>query len=134
MTQTETFYKMGFRLTYLDVFEHIEGQFSPMEIGNQGDGLYFMMYSYMAVSSEDIKAFGPKSENGEVTEEDKLKLADAMGSLLVVIGIGNGQGEKEIAKKLKMGGKIPKMFSQKLVNLKILLTTSSRFQTVMKNS
>lgn len=112
MTRTETFYNMGFRLTYPDVFEHIEGQLSPMEIGNQGDGLYFMMYSYMAVSSEDIKAFGQKSENGEVTEEDKLKIADAMVSLLVVVGIGNGQGEKEIAKKLKMGEDSKEVFTK----------------------
>ena len=112
MTRTETFYNMGFRLTYPDVFEHIEGQLSPMEIGNQGDGLYFMLYSYMAVSSEDIKAFDQKSESGELKEEDKLKLADAMGSLLVVIGIGDGQGPKEIAEKLKMDEQSKDVFTE----------------------
>ena len=50
-----------------------------------------MMFSYIAVSAEDIKAMAGKSESGELSEEDKLKVADAMGSLLVVTGMGGGR-------------------------------------------
>ena len=45
-----------------------------------------MMYSYIAVSAEDMNAMAGKSESGELSEEDKRKVADAMGSLLVVAG------------------------------------------------
>ena len=50
MARTETFYNMGFRLTYPDVFNHPRGVLSPMEIGDMGDGVYFMMYTYIAVT------------------------------------------------------------------------------------
>ena len=103
MARTETIHKMGFRLTYPEVFEHTVGQVSPMVIGDQGDGLYFMMYSYIAVSVEEMRELGRKSESGELSEEDKLKVSQAMGSLLVIIGIDGGRGPKEIAEKLKMG-------------------------------
>ena len=53
MARTETFYSMGFRLTYPDMFDHPKGQLSPMEIGDTGDGIYFMMYTSIAVSAED---------------------------------------------------------------------------------
>lgn len=86
MARTETFHNMGFRLTYPDVFDHTLGQVSPMAFGDTGDGVYFMMYSYIAVSAEDMNAMAGKSESGELSEEDKRKVADAMGSLLVVAG------------------------------------------------
>ena len=90
MARTETFHNMGFRLTYPDMFDHTIGQVSPMA-----------MFSYMAVSAEDIKAMAGKSESGELSEEDKLKIADAMGSILVVVGMKGEQSPEEIAKALK---------------------------------
>ena len=102
MGRTETFYSMGFRLTYPDVFDHPRGVLSPMEIGDMGDGVYFMMYTYIAVTEEDIKAMRDKSGTGELSQADSLKLADAMGTVLQVAGIGGGQGPKEIAEKLKI--------------------------------
>ena len=102
MARTETFYNMGFRLTYPDVFDHPRGLLSPMEIGDMGDGIYFMMYTYIAVTEEDIKAMRDKSGTGELSQADSLKLADAMGTVLQVAGIGGGQGPKELAEKLKI--------------------------------
>ncbi len=102
MAITETFHNMGFRLTYPDVFNRPKGIVSPMSIGDTGDGIYFMMYNYIAVTEEDVKAMRSKSETGELSNEDSLKLADAMSSLLQVAGIGGGQGSKEIAEKLKI--------------------------------
>lgn len=101
MARTETFHNMGFRLTYPDMFDHTIGQVSPMAFGDTGDGVYLMMFSYMAVSAEDIKAIAGKSESGELSEEDKLKIADAMGSILVVVGMKGEQSPEEIAKALK---------------------------------
>ena len=40
MSRVESYYKMGFRVTCPDVFDHTRGMVSPMEIGNQGDGTY----------------------------------------------------------------------------------------------
>lgn len=67
-----------------------------------GDGVYFMMYTYIAVTEEDIKAIRDKSGTGELSQADSLKLADAMGTVLQVAGIGGGQGPKEIIEKLKI--------------------------------
>ena len=104
MSRTETLYTMGFRLTYPDAFDHTLGQISPMEIGDSGDGVLLMMYSYIAVSTEELKAFNRDPESGELREEDALKLADAMGCLLVVVGVDGGLGPEAVAKKLKIGG------------------------------
>ena len=103
MGRKETFYHMGFRLTYPDVFDHPKGLVSPMEFGDKGDGLYVLVYTYIALSSEELKAFSRRSEGGNVSEEDALKMGDAMGVLMSVAGIGGGQGPKEIAEKLQMG-------------------------------
>ena len=101
MSRTETYYNMGFRLNCPDVFDHPKGLVSPMAMGDRGDGIYFMMYSYIAASAEELKAIHSKSEGGEMSAEEGQKVLDAMGSLAVVVGIGGNQGEKEIAEKLK---------------------------------
>ena len=103
MAHTETFHNMGFRLTYPDLFDHPKGLVSPMAIGDRGDGIYFMLYTYIAVLQEEMKAMAAKSPTGELSQEDALKLSEAMGSLLVVIGIGGGKKPKEIAEILEMG-------------------------------
>ena len=70
MAITETFHNMGFRLTYPDVFNHPKGIVSPLSLGDTGDGIYFMMYNYIAVTEEDVKAMRSKSETGELSNED----------------------------------------------------------------
>ena len=100
MAHTETFHNMGFRLNFPDVFDHPRGLLSPMPIGDMGDGIYFMMYNYIAMSAEDLKALKTKTPDGEMSEEDKLKVADLMGTLLVVLGADKELGPKEIAAKL----------------------------------
>ena len=73
-----------------------------MEMGDRGDGIYFMMYTYIAASTEELKAMRSQP-GGEMSAEDAQKVLDAMASLAVVAGIGGNQKEKEIAEKLKMG-------------------------------
>ncbi len=96
MAETVTFYNMGFRMTAPDVFEHTKGQVSPMAIGNKGDGIYLMLYTYFASSAEEMKAFSEKSKKGEASEEEVQKMSDTMGALLTVLGIDGGRGEKEL--------------------------------------
>lgn len=112
MAGTETFYKMGIRLTYPDVFDHPKGLLSPMEIGDTGDGIRMLMYTYIAVSAEDVKAMHSRSQTAELSKEDSQKLADALTSLLVVVSIGNGQGQKEIVQKLSMGDESEDSFTE----------------------
>ena len=103
MARTETFYKMGFRMPWPEALEHTKGMLSPMEIGDMGNGTYFMMCSYFAATAEEIAAMGAKAKGGEMSEEDSQKAADAMGVLLVIIGIEGGLSIKEIKEKMQMG-------------------------------
>ena len=103
MAKTVTFYKMGFRMNWPEAFEHTKGMLSPMEIGDRGDGTYFMMCTYFATSAEELAAMGKKAKGGEMSEEDSQKAADAMGVLLVIIGIEGGLSIKEIKEKMQMG-------------------------------
>ena len=99
MAKTVTFYKMGFRMNWPEAFEHTKGMLLPMEIGGRGDGTYFMMCTYFATSAEELAAMGKKAKGGEMSEEDSQKAADAMGVLLVIIGIEGGLSIKEIKEK-----------------------------------
>ncbi|MBR2552291.1 MAG: redoxin domain-containing protein [Lachnospiraceae bacterium] len=103
MANTDTYYRMGFRMPVPEAFKHTKGFFSPMEIGDQGDGTYFMVCTYTASTAEEMKVISAKSKSGTMTEEDSKKLLDTMGVLLVIIAIDGGQGIKEIKEKMKMG-------------------------------
>ena len=82
MARTETFYKMGFRMPWPEEFKHAKGMISPMEIGGKEDGTYFMMCTYFAATVEELADIAAKSKNGELSEEDSQKAADAMASLV----------------------------------------------------
>ncbi len=103
MARTETFYKMGFRMPWPEKFKHTKGMISPMEIGGKEDGTYFMMCTYFAAAAEELADIAAKSKNGELSEKDSQKAADAMGVLVVIIAIDGGQGIKEIKEKMGMG-------------------------------
>ncbi len=103
MAETAIFYKMGFRMAWPDALRHPRGLVSPMEIGRQGDGTYFMMISYIALPAEELQAMAAKAEGGEMREEDTMKVSDAMGVLLVIIAIDGERGPEEIKAELKMG-------------------------------
>ena len=100
MAGTETFYKMGFRMPWTEELEHARGMVSPMEIGDQGNGVRFMACTYFAFPAEELKAM---SCGGKMSEEDSQKLFDGMAVLLTVIAIDGGQGIKEIKEKMGMG-------------------------------
>lgn len=102
MAETVTFFNMGFRMTEPDAFRHTRGQVSPMAIGNKGDGVYLMLYTYFAASAEEMKAFSEKSKKGEASEEEVQKMSDTMGMLLTVLGIDGGRGEKELRADMGM--------------------------------
>ena len=80
MARTETFYKMGFRMPWPEALEHTKGMLSPMEIGDMGNGTYFMMCSYFAATAEEIAAMGAKAKGGEISKEYRgyIKLIEAI--------------------------------------------------------
>lgn len=104
MGRTESFDKMGFRLTYPDVFDNIRGLIMPMPVGNT-NGMYLLLVSYLAVTKEELEALNQNNEPGQMSEEGRMKIINSTGPLLMIIGADGGQGPEEIIKKLKMENK-----------------------------
>ena len=83
----ETWDKMGFTLTYPEEFTNTKGVVLPNPFPTVKDGIYSMIFNYYAFSKEESDAFNEKTKNGGLSAEDTAKILDAMGTLLVVIGI-----------------------------------------------
>ena len=83
----ETWDKMGFTLTYPEKFVNTKGIFMPNPYPVEKDGIYTMMFNYYAFSKAESDAFNEKTKNGGLSAEDTARIMDAMGTLLVVIGI-----------------------------------------------
>lgn len=107
MARTETYDNMGFRMTYPDVFDDTRGLVMPMAIGNH-NGVYLMMVSYMALSKEELEAISRNTGEGKMSEEDRMKVLDSTGAMLMVIGIDGSQGPEEIIRKMQMESSVNK--------------------------
>ena len=83
----ETWDKMGFTLTYPEKFVNTKGIFMPNPYPVEKDGIYTMMFNYHAFSKAEPDAFNEKTKNGGLSAEDTARIMDAMGTLLIVIGI-----------------------------------------------
>ena len=83
----ETWDKMGFTLTYPEKFVNTKGIFMPNPYPVEKDGIYTMMFNYYAFSKAESDAFNEKTKNGGLSAEDTARIMDAMGTLLIVIGI-----------------------------------------------
>ena len=83
----ETWEKMGFTLAYPEKFINTKGVFIPSPYPVVKDGIYTMMFNYYAFSKAESDAFNEKTKNGGLSAEDTARILDAMGTLLIVIGI-----------------------------------------------
>ena len=83
----ETWDKMGFTLAYPEKFINTKGVFMPSPYPVVKDGIYTMMFNYYAFSKAESDAFNEKTKNGGLSAEDTARIIDAMGTLLIVIGI-----------------------------------------------
>ena len=93
----ETWDKMGFTLTYPEEFTDTKGVFMPNFFPAVKNGVYTMMFNYYAISKEESDAFNEKTKNGGLSAEDTAKILDAMGTLLVVIGIDGDRSAADLA-------------------------------------
>ena len=100
---TETWDKMGFTLTYPEEFNNTKGIFLPSPSPVVKDGIYTMIFNYYAFSKAESDVYNEKTKNGGLTAEDTARILDAMGTLLIVIGIDGGRGAAEIADVMSLG-------------------------------
>ena len=101
MGRIETYDNMGFRLTYPDVFDTARGVVMPMPVGSN-NGVYLMMFTYMALTKEELDEINNNTVAGQMSEEVRKKVMNATGPMLMVIGIDGNQGPEEIIKKTQM--------------------------------
>ena len=97
----ETWDKMGFTLTYPEKFVNTKGIFMPNPYPVEKDGIYTMMFNYYAFSKAESDAFNEKTKTGGLSAEDTARIMDAMGTLLVVIGI---DGDRSLADLMEVMG------------------------------
>ena len=97
----ETWDKMGFTLTYPEKFVNTKGIFMPNPYPVEKDGIYTMMFNYYAFSKAESDAFNEKTKNGGLSAEDTARIMDAMGTLLIVIGI---DGDRSLVDLMEVMG------------------------------
>ena len=92
----ETWDKIGITLTYPEEFSNTKGVYLPNPFPVVKDGVYTMVFNYYAFSKEESDAYNEKTKNGGLSAEDTARIIDAMGTLLVVIGIDGNRSLAEL--------------------------------------
>ena len=95
-SKEETWDKMGFTLYYPEEFSDTKGIFMPNPYPMVKDGIYTMMFNYYAFSKEESDAYNEKTKNGGLSAEDTARILNAMGTLLIVIGIDQDRGASDL--------------------------------------
>ena len=87
---------MGFTLTYPEEFSNTKGIVLPNPYPTVKDGIYSMLFNYYAFSKEESDAFNEKTKNGGLSAEDTARILDAMGNLLIVMGIDGDRSAADL--------------------------------------
>ena len=95
-SKKETWDKMGFTLTYPEEFSNTKGIVLPNPYPTVKDGIYSMLFNYYAFSKEESDAFNEKTKNGGLSAEDTARILDAMGNLLIVMGIDGDRSAADL--------------------------------------
>ena len=103
-SKKETWDKMGFTLTYPEEFSDTKGIVLPNPYPQAKDGIYTMMFNYYAFSKEESDAYNEKTKNGELTAEDTTRILNAMGTLLIVLGIDGNRSAADLAEVMNLEG------------------------------
>ncbi len=103
-SKRETWDKMGFTLTYPEEFSNTKGLFLPNPSPTVHDGIYTMMFNYYAFSKEESDVFNEKTKNGGLSAEDTARILDAMGTLLIVIGIDGDRSAADLIAAMNLKG------------------------------
>ena len=100
----ETWDKMGFTLTYPEEFSNTKGIVLPNPYPTVKDGIYSMLFNYYAFSKEESDAFNEKTKNGGLSAEDTARILDAMGNLLIVMGIDGDRSAADLFSAMNLEG------------------------------
>lgn len=103
-SKKETWDKMGFTLTYPEEFSDTKGIVLPNPYPQAKDGIYTMMFNYYAFTKEESDAYNEKTKNGELTAEDTTRILNAMGTLLIVLGIDGNRSAADLAEVMNLEG------------------------------
>ena len=95
-SRKETWDKMGFTLTYPEEFSNTKGIVLPNPYPTVKDGIYSMLFNYYAFSKEESDAFNEKTKNEGLSAEDTARILDAMGNLLIVVGIDGDRSAADL--------------------------------------
>ena len=95
-SKKETWDQMGFTLTYPEEFSNTKGIVLPNPYPTVKDGIYSMLFNYYAFSKEESDAFNEKTKNGGLSAEDTARILDAMGNLLIVVGIDGDRSVEDL--------------------------------------
>ena len=99
-----TWDKMGFTLTYPEEFSNTKGIVLPNPYPTVKDGIYSMLFNYYAFSKEESDAFNEKTKNGGLSAEDTARILDAMGNLLIVMGIDGDRSAADLFSAMNLEG------------------------------
>ena len=103
-SKKETWDKMGFTLTYPEEFSNTKGIFLPNPYPTVKDGIYSMLFNYYAFSKIESDAFNEKTKNGGLSAEDTARILDAMGTLLLVMGIDGDRSAADLFNAMNLEG------------------------------
>ena len=111
MEKKQTYENMGITITYPEVFENTTGGFVPAPFGGN-NGIYSMMFKYMAMTDEEGKAFQAEAEAGAPSEETIAAVMKKMGGLYLLLGIDGGRGPNDIISMSKADTLTEDMFTE----------------------
>ena len=97
MARKQTFEDMGITITFPDEFENTTGSFLPLPLGGN-NGIYTMMFNYIAMTDEEGEAFQAGAANGTPSEEAVAAMVKRMSGLYMLMGIDGGRGPEDIIK------------------------------------
>ena len=100
----ETWDKMGFTLTYPEEFSNTRGIVLPNPYPVVKDGIYSMTFDYYAFPKEESDVYNEKTKNGGLSAEDTARILDAMGTLLLVIGIDGDRDAADLIVEMDLEG------------------------------
>ena len=100
----ETWDKMGFTLTYPEEFSNTRGIVLPNPYPVVKDGIYSMTFDYYAFPKEESDVYNEKTKNGGLSAEDTARILDAMGTLLLVIGIDGDRDAADLIAEMDLEG------------------------------
>ena len=98
-TVSMNFEEVGLAFELPEEFVKTKGILEPYPIGELASGITFMMFSYTAMTPDELKAL---EESEAITKEQEDALVNAMGNLAYVFSIDGGRNAGDILETLQI--------------------------------